>query len=307
MPSGGWWPEATSTWSSSAASAIAESAWTAAFLALGKFSQARPRVWQPLGGGTVLVVAPHPDDETLGCGGTLIRHRRAGDRVLVLVVTDGRASGAGALSPDEMAARRLVEARNAAAQLGVDLESLSLPEGGWQASDLEVHLRDYVGGAEVSILYAPSPVDYHPEHLRVARALAAALSWAAHPPRVRVCELGVPLGATLTNVVVPTTSVERQRRAALDAYATQAMGIAGLARLRRYAGVRWLGGGIAEPFWELSPAAYRAVVAAGDWGAGAAKSPFRGLRPRAFGDPLSYLVAQAARRRLARVAAQVLG
>lgn len=37
---------------------------------------------------TVLVIAPHPDDETLGCGGTLLRHIANGDTVHWLIVTD---------------------------------------------------------------------------------------------------------------------------------------------------------------------------------------------------------------------------
>src|SRR5262245_53489895 len=39
----------------------------------------------------VLVVAPHPDDETLGCGGTLLRHVAEGDEVHWLIVTEMRA------------------------------------------------------------------------------------------------------------------------------------------------------------------------------------------------------------------------
>jgi LmbE family N-acetylglucosaminyl deacetylase len=35
----------------------------------------------------VLAIAPHPDDETLGCGGTLLRHQAAGDRISWLIVT----------------------------------------------------------------------------------------------------------------------------------------------------------------------------------------------------------------------------
>ena len=35
----------------------------------------------------VLVIAPHPDDETLGCGGTLLKHRAAGDSVSWLIAT----------------------------------------------------------------------------------------------------------------------------------------------------------------------------------------------------------------------------
>lgn len=37
----------------------------------------------------VLVIAPHPDDETLGCGGTLLKHIAAGDQVSWLIVTRG--------------------------------------------------------------------------------------------------------------------------------------------------------------------------------------------------------------------------
>lgn len=36
----------------------------------------------------ILVIAPHPDDETLGCGGSLLRHLAAGDEVHWLIVTD---------------------------------------------------------------------------------------------------------------------------------------------------------------------------------------------------------------------------
>lgn len=35
----------------------------------------------------ILVVAPHPDDETLGCGGTIIKHKKMGDKVYWLIVT----------------------------------------------------------------------------------------------------------------------------------------------------------------------------------------------------------------------------
>ena len=51
----------------------------------------------------VLVVAPHPDDETLGCGGALLRHRAEGDSVHWLIVTAMREElGYG---PERIAAR----------------------------------------------------------------------------------------------------------------------------------------------------------------------------------------------------------
>ena len=280
-----------------AAAAVAEGVWTLGCALLGRGGRTARR-WQPLGGGRVLVLAPHPDDETLGCGGTLVKHRRAGDQVRVVQVTDGRASRAGGLGPQQMAARRQTEARQALATLGLDLVWLGLPEGEWRDDDLLTPLAELLAETRPAVVYAPSPIDYHPEHVRVARVLARVV---ASP--VRVFELGVPLGPDLTNLVADTTSVEPVRRAALAAYATQTLGTQNLRRLRRYAGAYWLGGGLAEPFWELSPEAFRAVVAA----AAGRQTRFRGLRGRAFGDPLSYLVGWRARRRLARVAAAAPG
>ena len=36
-----------------------------------------------------LVIAPHPDDETLGCGGTILKHLDNHDSVTIMLVTDG--------------------------------------------------------------------------------------------------------------------------------------------------------------------------------------------------------------------------
>tara|TARA_B100001989_G_scaffold235798_1_gene197286 strand:- start:3301 stop:3972 length:672 start_codon:yes stop_codon:yes gene_type:complete len=41
----------------------------------------------------VLVVAPHPDDETLGCGGTILKHKAQGDEVYWLIVTEMNSKG----------------------------------------------------------------------------------------------------------------------------------------------------------------------------------------------------------------------
>ena len=63
----------------------------------------------------IVVVAPHPDDEVLGCGGVMARHAADGDEVFVIVAT----RGAPELYSDESVERTRAEARQAHVLLGV--------------------------------------------------------------------------------------------------------------------------------------------------------------------------------------------
>ncbi len=74
-----------------------------------------------------LVIAPHQDDETLGCGGLLLQKQRAGAPVRIAYITDGRASHPGhpTLTPAALAALRQAEARQAMHLLGVEENALS--------------------------------------------------------------------------------------------------------------------------------------------------------------------------------------
>lgn len=66
----------------------------------------------------VAVVVAHPDDEVLGCGGTIRRHILAGDEVWVVILADGETSREGA-SGGKVVAEREAAAHAAARILGV--------------------------------------------------------------------------------------------------------------------------------------------------------------------------------------------
>ncbi|MCH5376455.1 MAG: PIG-L family deacetylase, partial [Planctomycetes bacterium] len=68
----------------------------------------------------MLVLAPHPDDEVIGCGGAILRHVDQGDAVTVVLVTDGAAAMPDGDTADRESYRtiRLAESRSAAKVLG---------------------------------------------------------------------------------------------------------------------------------------------------------------------------------------------
>jgi LmbE family N-acetylglucosaminyl deacetylase len=252
----------------------------------------RPQLWQPKGGQRVLVVAPHPDDEALGCGGTLFRHIASGDSVVVLIVTDGRLSRAHNLQAEALAKARYQEAMMAAGILGIEqLIWLGLPEGAWSDEQLQIALATRMREAPPDIVYAPSWLDYHPEHRRVADCLAKVV---AARTTVRICTLHVPL-VELANLFVGVTAELPGLEVLMRTYRTQEASLLRGLRLRRYAGARSLEAEAIEEFWELSGESYR-VAHDGISGVPAV----RGLRFLSLTDPLSYLVGRAARRYISR-------
>jgi LmbE family N-acetylglucosaminyl deacetylase len=250
------------------------------------------------------VIAAHPDDEAAGCAGVILQHLRHGDRVRILCVTDGGRSRALGLPPEQMGAVRRAEMETAADALGAELEWIGLSEGAWSSDNLLERLREALARFRPHLAYAPSRVDFHPEHLAVARefALALALSPQAIGPVIRVYPIQVPLTDHLCNLVAPVDRSAEPLHAAFTAHSSQLGSLRSSLRPRRYA-ARFHGlTGWVEEFWQLAPATYARLHR--DIPRRSLGRTFRGLRPWAFSDPLSYLRGRRERQRLARVAAQ---
>jgi LmbE family N-acetylglucosaminyl deacetylase len=126
---------------------------------------------------SALVVAPHPDDETLGCGAVIARKRAAGTKVRVLVVSDGRHSG-GAGAPATLGEQRQRECLEACRRLGVPgdcVEFLGLEDGTLSSvPDLPERVGRVVERAAPDDLFVPCQRDEHPDHRALAAAVAAA-------------------------------------------------------------------------------------------------------------------------------------
>ena len=274
--------------------------WEAGFGMLGLAVPRRPTRWSSAGGLRVTVVAPHPDDEVYGCAGTLLLHARAGDQVTVCHVTDGRLSRALGLEPEAMARERRREAEGASGVLGVETDWFGFFEGAWPEESVVERLGAALERTRPDLIYAPSLVDFHPEHLRVAAAVARVLEAARAAPalRVRIYAVQVPLCDPLVNLVAGTGDVAGCARTALEQYRTQLGSLRSALRAKRYAGLRYRVGPEAETFWEVSPEIYVALHRAPSEISGS----FRGLRPLPFTDPLAYVAGRGVRRLLAQAA-----
>ncbi len=128
----------------------------------------------------VVVVAAHPDDETLGVGGTVAAAHDRGLRVEVVIATDGEASHPRSPTHDAaaLAGVRVLEAREAVAALapGCTPRLLGLPDGGLVGHEeaLARTLVDVVGDGRGVLLLAPWRRDGHPDHEAAGRAAAVA-------------------------------------------------------------------------------------------------------------------------------------
>lgn len=126
---------------------------------------------------TTLVIAPHADDELLGCGGTLLRRRAEGREVAWVLVTEV-ANGVGP-SP----AVRDAEIEKVRAGLGIPTESFvrlgheTTRLDTLAVSTLVEELSNAVERLQPTEVLVPHPEDVHSDHRVVARAAIAATKW----------------------------------------------------------------------------------------------------------------------------------
>lgn len=127
---------------------------------------------------TVLVMAAHPDDEVLGCGGTIARHAARGDEVHVVLVADGTSSRPGAVGRRDLIEARAAQAAEAARLLGAQPPRLlGLPDQRLDSAsllDLTQALERVLGDVRPSIVYTHHGADLNLDHRLVFQAVLTA-------------------------------------------------------------------------------------------------------------------------------------
>jgi LmbE family N-acetylglucosaminyl deacetylase len=166
-----------------------------------------------------LVIAPHPDDESLGCGGSIARHVKAGNRVKVIFLTNGDKGDFEGKYGDGYVELRKKSARAAMDTFGVkDFEF-------WGYSDRKLYLAvqeirkkllHAIDSFSPSILYAPSPLEAHPDH-----KTAFEVVWSLREKlRIPIAFYEV-LMALYPNVLVDITEEIEEKKRAIESYITE--------------------------------------------------------------------------------------
>ncbi len=137
-----------------------------------------------LGGRPALVVAPHPDDESLGCGGLIAESVRLGEVVHVAVVTDGAGSHSGSQThrPELIRQLRRSETLEAVAALGMPpgrVSFLDIPDGlaphrGVAAEAAGKRLAALARDIAAGTIFTSWDYDTHPDHVAAHHYAAAA-------------------------------------------------------------------------------------------------------------------------------------
>ena len=167
-----------------------------------------------LGIRSLLVLAPHPDDEVLGCGGLMALAVAQGVRVYVVVLSDGAAGGG--------AAQQEQECCTAAHAIGYlqRTDALSfwrLPDRGvLPDAALIQRIAQTIDTCLVEWVLAPSPFEIHPDHRAVC--LAAMAACAMTNRRLGFYEVGQPL---MPNCLVDISAVLDVKQQAMRCFESQ--------------------------------------------------------------------------------------
>lgn len=138
-------------------------------------------------GKSVVVIAPHADDETLGCGGTIERHIQSGDEVHWVIITCvSEKNGYSA----EATRRRTTEIQKASSMYGLtslhQLEFAPAKLDQVPIGEIVEQLSKVFRSISPQIVYLPYRGDIHTDHAIVSDAVLSCTKWFRYPSVARV-------------------------------------------------------------------------------------------------------------------------
>ena len=181
--------------------------------------------------GKTLVVAPHPDDEVLGVGGTLLRRKAEGKKVAWLIATTISVESGWS---EEKVKQRSEEIKRTTSLFGFDeVFALNFPTTRLDRvpmSDLVAGISDIFKSFEPEEVFVPHSSDVHTDHRIVFDAVVGCTKWFRYPSVKRVLayetlsetEFGLGAGQGFRpNVFVDIEPFLKEKIRAMDIYASE--------------------------------------------------------------------------------------
>ena len=113
----------------------------------------------------IVIIAPHPDDETIGCGGTLLKHRANGDQIFWLILSH---MPKGECWSNEVIDARAEEIKKVSEQFQfTETFELNYPAAKLDQvamDELVSRIAQCFNKISPSIVYLPNPTDTHTDH-----------------------------------------------------------------------------------------------------------------------------------------------
>ncbi|WP_132995137.1 PIG-L deacetylase family protein [Sporanaerobacter acetigenes] len=186
----------------------------------------------------VLVFAPHVDDETIGAGGTLIRHKNRSDKIVLVYISDG-GSSTSELSREEVVLERKNEGECLKKTLGIyNLYFLDEPDGSVNSSKEEL-IEKIVQILEIEkpdIIYTPFIVDGHRDHVETTiSAIKAIEKWNSEFDSIYMYEVNSPiLPSTVNALCIMDEKLYNEKEEIYKIFTSQwAMGFSAFSLLNR--------------------------------------------------------------------------
>ena len=131
---------------------------------------------------SVLVVAVHPDDETLGCGGALLKHKDKGDEIHWLIATDVKESEGFEKTTVGKREEEIDKVKELFRFSSVNRLGLSTPKiDEYSMSDLISKISSIINKVKPNIIYLPFKSDVHSDHKYIFDAAYSCTETFRHP------------------------------------------------------------------------------------------------------------------------------
>ncbi len=176
-----------------------------------------PNQTSALAKGPWLILAPHPDDESFGMGGTLLLAKQQNIRVNVIFLTDGRLGGS---SESDLTTTREAEAQQACHLLGIDKPHFwREPDRGLSTSQhLIDKLSSFIQTFQPAAVFFPSPLEPHPDHRATSVIAWEALRKLNFPAQAISYDISVQ---SHTNQLIDISETIEQKQQLMSCYASQ--------------------------------------------------------------------------------------